>query len=103
MGVFFSSPRCSVASQLHRRVPPCAVKACAVHPVFARVVRKLGAVDPRIRSKGHERKILGQGHSLRLLDEAREVGHHQHPGPENQDNQHMIDQPRGSFPDYRSL
>ena len=23
-----------------------------------------------------------------------EVGHHQHPGPENQDSQHMIDQPR---------
>ena len=28
-----------------------------------------------------------------------EVGRHQHPGPENQDSQHMIDQPRGSFPE----
>ena len=24
-------------------------------------------------------------------------GRHQHPGPENQDSRHMIDQPRGSF------
>ena len=31
------------------------------------------------------------------MDEAREVGHHQHPAPENQDSEHMIDQPRGSF------
>ena len=43
--------------------------------------------------------MLGQGHTLRLLDEARKVGHDQHPGPENQDSQHMIDEPRGSFPD----
>ena len=26
-----------------------------------------------------------------------------HPGPENQDSQHMLDQPRGSFPDLRYL
>ena len=45
--------------------------------------------------------MLGQGHTLNLLDEAREVGRHQHPGPENQDSQHMIDQPGGSFPDLR--
>ena len=29
-----------------RRVPPCAVKACAVRPVFARVVGELRAADP---------------------------------------------------------
>ena len=43
--------------------------------------------------------MLGQGHTLRLPDEALEVEHHQRPGPENQDSQHMIDQLRGSFPD----
>ena len=43
--------------------------------------------------------MLGQGHILRLLDEAQELGHYQHPGPENQDSQHMIAQPRGSFPE----
>ena len=45
--------------------------------------------------------MLGEGHSLRLLDEAREVVRHQHPGPENQDSQHMIDQLRGSDPELK--
>ena len=52
-------------------------------------------------SEGPWKQMLGQGHTLRLLDEAREVGRHQHPRPENQDSRHMIDQPRGSFPDER--
>ena len=30
---------------------------------------------------------------------ARGVGRHQHPGLESQDSQHMISQPRGSFPE----
>ena len=47
--------------------------------------------------------MLGQGHTWRLLDEAGEVGRHQHPGPENQDSQHMIDQPRGSFPEPKKV
>ena len=82
---------------------PMCCKTCAVCPVFERVVGKPGAAIPRICLKGHESKMLGQGHTLRLLDEAQEVGHHQHPGPENQDSQHMIDQPRGSFPDGKGL
>ena len=32
---------------------------------------------------------------------SKNVGLHQHPGPENQDSQHMIDQPRRSFPDLQ--
>ena len=44
-----------------------------------------------------------QGHTLMLPDEAREVGHHQHPAPENRDTQHMVYQPRGSFPEILSL
>ena len=31
------------------------------------------------------------------------LGHHQHQGPENQDCQHMIDQPRGSFPNWIAI
>ena len=27
-------------------------------------------------------------------------GQEQHPGPKNQDSQHMLEQPRGSFPDF---
>ena len=45
--------------------------------------------------------MLGQGHTLRLLEEAQEVRRHQYPEPENQDSQHMIDQPRGSFPEFK--
>ena len=37
-----------------------------------------------------------QGHTLRVLDDPREVERHHNPGPENQDSQHMIDEPRGS-------
>ena len=48
--------------------------------------------------KAMKTKMLVQVHNLRLLDEAREVAHYQHLGPENQDSQHMLDQPRGSFP-----
>ena len=83
---------------LFRCVTPCAAKTRAVRPVFGRLVGKLGAADPRICPKAMKANAR-PGHTLRLLDEARELGRHQHPGPENQDSQHMIDQPRGSFPD----
>ena len=33
-------------SLIYRRVPRCAVKTCAVRPVFAWVVGELGAADP---------------------------------------------------------
>ena len=47
--------------------------------------------------------MLGQGQTLRLLDEAREVGRHQHAGLGNQDSQHMIDQPRGNYRQVEEL
>ena len=85
--------------------PPVLQKACAVRPVLARVVGKLGGADPGICSKEPWKEMLGQGRHLRLLDEAREMGHHQHPGPENQDSQHMLNQPTGPgglFPSNRT-
>ena len=36
----------SLSLPLYRRLPPCAVKTCAVRPVFARLVGKLQAADP---------------------------------------------------------
>ena len=39
-----------------RRVPPCAVKACAVRPVFARAVKELRAADPSKCPRVHEAK-----------------------------------------------
>ena len=45
------------------------------------------------------KQILVRGLKLRLVDEAREPGHQQHLGPENQDRQNELNQHRGSFPD----
>ena len=44
-----------------RRAPPCAVKTCAVHPVFARVVGEGAA--------GSRSKQIFQGNNLRFQDE----------------------------------
>ena len=91
-----------VCSHLRRRVPPCAVKSCAVRPVFAGVVGELRAADPS--------KVQGpakQNASPREQSEAprprRKPGQEQHPGPENQDSQHMLKQPRGYFSDCLRL
>ena len=84
----------------NRRVPPCAVKTCAVRPVFARVVGELRAADP---SNVHG--PVKQNASPEAQSEAPrrgwKPGQGQNPGPENQDNQHMLEQPRGSFPDKK--
>ena len=81
-----------------RSVPPCAVKTCAVRPVFARVVMELQAADP---SNVHG--PVKQNASPEAQSEAprrgRKPGQGQNPGPENQDSQHMLEHPRGSFPD----
>ena len=82
-------------------MPPCVAKTCAVRPVFARVAGELRAADPRIRSKRLEANASLGAHSeapVRSLG----AGHQQHPKPDNQDNQHMLNQPRGSFPEGRT-
>ena len=48
-------------------------------------------------SKGPSSKMLAQENNLR-----RKPGQEQHQGAENQDSQHMQNQPRGSFPDNGS-
>ena len=82
----------------HRRVPPCAAKTCAVHPVFARVVGEPRGADP---SNVHG--PVKQNASPEAQSEAPrrgwKPGPGQNPGPENQDSQHMLEQPRGSFPE----
>ena len=42
-----------------------------------------------------------QGHS-EAPGRSSGAGHQQHPKPEKQDNQHILNQPRGSFPDVFS-
>ena len=70
--MFFFSNRC---------VTPCAAKPVLCVP-FWTGGREAGGSRSKNLPKAHESKMLGQGHSLRLLDEVREVGRHRHPGPE---------------------
>ena len=51
-----------------RRVPPCAVKTCAVRPVFARVVGELRAADPS-NLQGSVKQNASPGDNLRLRDQ----------------------------------
>ena len=51
-----------------RRVPPCAVKTCAVRPVFARVAGELRAADPS-NAQGPVKQSASQANNLRLRDE----------------------------------
>ena len=78
--------------------PPCAVKTCVVRPVFARVVGELRAADP-----SNIQGPIKQHASPREQSEGPrpkwKPGQEQNPGPENQDNQHMLEQPRGSCPE----
>ena len=51
-----------------RRVPPRAVKTCAVRPVFARVVGELRAADPS-DLQGPVKQNASPGNNLRLRDQ----------------------------------
>ena len=66
-----------------RRVPPCAVKTCAVRPVFARVVGKLRAADP----SNFQVPVKQNGQQSEALRPRWKPGQEQNPGPENQDSQ----------------
>ena len=46
--------------------------------------------------------MLAQGNNLRLRRRWK-PGQEQNTGPENQDSQHMLEQPRGYFPDFKRL
>ena len=48
-------------------VPSCAVKTCAVRPVFTRVVRELRAADPSKCPRAHKQNA-SPGNKLRLRD-----------------------------------
>ena len=76
----------------YRRVPFCAVKTCAVRPVFARVVGELRAADPS-NVQGPAKQNASPGEQ----SEAPRRRWKQNPGAENQDSQHMLEQPRGPF------
>ena len=48
-------------------------------------------------------EFVRMGHTLRLLDEVQEPGISSTRKPETQDSQHMLNQPRGFFPDLQAL
>ena len=79
-------------------MPPCAVKTCAVRPVFARVVWELRAADPSKCPRAHEARCWPR-EQPEAPRRRWKPGQAQHPEPKNQDGQHMLNQPRGSFPD----
>ena len=80
-------------------MPPCAVQTCAVRPVFARVVGELRAADPS-NVHGPVKQNASPGEQSEAPRPRWKPGQGQNPGPENQDNQHMLEQPRGYFPDF---
>ena len=77
---------------------PCAVKTCAGCPVFAPVVGELRAADPS-KCPRPMKQNASPGEQSEAPRRRWKPGQGQHPGPENQDSQHMIDQHRGSFPE----
>ena len=91
-----------MASSTIRRVPPCAVKTCAACPVFARVVGELQAADPS-NVQGPVKQNASPGEQSEAPRPRWKPGQEQHPGPENQDSQHMPEQPRGYFPELWGL
>ena len=77
------------------------VKTCAVLPVFARVVGQLRAADPS-HAQGPVKQNARPGDQSEVPRPRWKQGQEQNPGPENQDNQHMLEQPRGYFPEFRN-
>ena len=81
-------------------MPPCAVKTCAVRPVFVRVIGSCGQ-----QSQANVQGLMKQNASPEQQSEAPrrrwKPGQEQHPGPPKPGQQHMLNQPRGSFPDKK--
>ena len=63
-----------------------------------------GAAGSRSKqmSKGPGSKNASPGEQSEAPRRRWKPGQEQHPGPENQDSQHMLNQPRGSFSDFHT-
>ena len=59
----------------------------------------LRAADPSNCPRANEAKCFSPGEQSEAPRRRWKPGQEQHPGPQNQDSQHMLDQPRGSFPE----
>ena len=83
-----------------------ASSACAPPVLYKHVLcvpflhRAAGSRSQAI-SKGPLSKMLAQGSNLRLRDQGGSRGRSRSQDQKNQDSQHMLEQPRGYFPDIR--
>ena len=67
-----------------------------MRPVFAQVVGELRAADPsNVHGRVKQNASTGEGEQSEDLRPTWKLGQEQNPGPENQDSQHMLEQPRG--------
>ena len=82
-----------------RHVHPCAVKTCVVRPVFARVVGELRPAD-QSNVQGPVKQNASSGEQSEAQRPRWKPGQQENPRPENQDSQHMLEQPRGHFPEW---
>ena len=80
-------------------MPPCAVKTCAVRPVFARAVGELQGSRSKQMPTGPMEQSASPGEESEAPRRRWNPGQEQRPGPENRDSQHMLNQPRGSSPE----
>ena len=90
-----------IRARQNRRVPPCAVKTCAVRPVFVRVVGSRGQ-----QSQANVQGPMKQNASPEQQSEAPrrrwKPGQEQHPGPPKPGQSAHAESTQGSFPDKRS-
>ena len=93
---------CTLVKHFWASWPPCAVKTCAVRPGFARVVGELRAADPS-KVQGPVKQNASLGEQSEAPRRRWKPGQEQNPRPENQDSQHMLEQPRGSFPELLGI
>ena len=74
-------------------------KTCVVRPVFAQVVGELQAADPS-NVQGPVKQNASPGAQSEAPRRRWKPGQEQNAGQESQDSQHMLNQPRGPFPDF---
>ena len=79
---------------------PCVAKACAIHTVLHGWQESWGQQIQEFAQRGHEENASPGAHS-ETPGRSLGAGHQQRPKSENQDTQHTLHQPRGSFPALR--
>ena len=94
------NPRLRVGPRKNdRHVPSCAVKTSAVRPGFVRVWWGSCGQQVQANVQGRVKQNASPGTQSEAPRRRWRPGQEQHPERENQDSQHVLNQPRGSFPE----